>query len=153
MGWFDWWNRRDERHIFRFRDGETERAVDPLATWLRMIDHPTIDYGPVIQSHMREPMLADTLEQIIKLARDTFELKPFTQGGSTDSEAYETFAKFWAYLEGSKKNIERPLRRRHFSELLSSAPSTTNSDSASSSTSSEHAPAGEPTSPSASAGP
>ena len=101
------------REIFRYHDGEKDRAIDPIAAHRKLGLHNSFKLDS-------DPGLIDAgdLEaqaRLLVAMRDVFGLKEWTedadgtQHGATDSETVSLFVAFMEYLADLKKSISQTL--------------------------------------------
>jgi hypothetical protein len=123
------WRRR--RNIFRYNDGRRVRSADPIAVAIALHEHKTF-----LPRHLGEATDGDPEAMIIvaRAACDVFGVTPLAANGKTGltaAECLELMQAFDAYLFALKKNIERSLTKRGYTESMSQGSSepTTNGTS------------------------
>jgi hypothetical protein len=123
------WRRR--RNIFRFNDGRSVRAADPIAVAIALHEHKTF-----LPRHLGEAVDGDAEAQMIvaETACEVFNVLPLAANGKsglTVSELLELMLAFDAYLWSLKKSTERLLIKRGYTESTSpqSSEPTTNDTS------------------------
>lgn len=93
-----------ERRIYRYFDGEKDVAVDPMPLWKRLMEHGT-DLSiklRVAYSESKANVQAHT--DLVKKIREVFVLKPFEEGGLTESETVNLLHHFLTFVGVIKKN-------------------------------------------------
>lgn len=95
------------REIFRYWDGQKERAIDPFVAWKAIQDDP--EY--LSRKHDAAIDRGDLEAQGIAVAcvQKAFHVKPLADGGLTHAEALGLLLAFYVYLDALKKNTEPPV--------------------------------------------
>jgi len=98
-----------ERQIFRYFDGTKFRAVDPIATFYKILEHDK--YVPKIHGPLVDEGDVNATRIVCDAIRKAFDVTEWSEanGGLTVSETLTLYADFCDYLEGLKKNIEETL--------------------------------------------
>lgn len=115
-------SRRPTRAIFRFWDGQRDRAADPLEI-LRALENDSLVNLEVESAFMLAGDAEATLKTV-QLVRRAFGVKDFTQGGLLEAECLDLIENFYDFLSSLKKNTS--------ASPISSPPTETESSSASS---------------------
>lgn len=109
MSWilnmFRRWAYNRRRNIYRFFDGQTMRAVDPLRLYREILMHE--DYRADDWSMSRIENRAVKLSAIARLAtvwRDVTDSDTAEDGGLSDAECYALIGEFVQYSDDQKKN-------------------------------------------------
>jgi hypothetical protein len=120
------WRRR--RNIFRFNDGQSVRAADPIAVAIALHEHKTF-----LPRHLGEAVDGDAeaMAFVANAACDIFGVTHLAADGNsglTFAELLELMLGFDGYMELLKKSTERSLTKRGYTESMSSKSSepTTN---------------------------
>lgn len=104
-----------DRLIFKFFDGERERAVDPLAA-LRRLRATGCDINAqltLLNDAPDESIREEAWLSLVNATREVFDLKPlrddFTGGGGicrglTEQETFDVFDRFGEFIDALKKN-------------------------------------------------
>ncbi len=102
------------RNIFHYHDGDRSRRADPFVI-SQLLDTKYPKYADLLLTlsekdseypvgPMRDAFKVrqkEAVVELIKIARDVFELKPITDtGGCTDAEAVKTVTAFFLFMEG-----------------------------------------------------
>lgn len=146
QGLVNWFRRKrgeNERTIFRYSDGRSNRAIDPMTAYRLLATHPTFIWRDHPRRLERDQ---EALQITLQAVRDTFGVSPLSTDGRSGLSEEETLGlllKFSVYLETVKKNgnhllILPPPTARTSSPKISSP--ITKSDSVSGSTSPEQKP-------------
>lgn len=137
-----------ERQIYRYHDGSSVRAVDPLAIVQKLNDAT----GHALNADLKLASISDAMcakeaddatGRLIHAARQAFDLKPFsesadgTQAGLTDAEAFKLLVHFVSFVGGLQKAAVPFLNSPEPSEPADSENSLTDSSSECGSTESE----------------
>lgn len=104
-----------DRQIFKFFDGERERAVDPLVIMRRMrATGCDFQAEHAFLNQTEQPELAEAAwSTLVAMARDVFGLKPLSDDcqagggicrGLTEQESFDVFDRFGEFIDGLKKN-------------------------------------------------
>lgn len=113
--------RQTDRGIFRFWDGQQDRAVDPFEI-LRAIEN-----DPEFSLERDGALLVvgddDSIQKTVRCVRRAFQVKEFSQGGLLEAECLELIERFYEFLSSLKKNIS--------ASPISSRPTATESSAAS----------------------
>ena len=143
--WLGWESRPAEagvyapkdRLIYHYCNGERVVAADPSVLYRRLMD-----IGPELNADIAlagSPSKAarDAVGKAEWKLRQLFELKPFSEGGLGEVEAYELLDHFLGYCTSVKKNLAKlPIYCKN-TPAIPSAAEATSSSSASGSTASE----------------
>ena len=113
MGLLNWWRKRQrqsQRMIFRYHNGLSVIAADPLVIWRRIINNPglQLDRCAAYINAGKEPESTE----IVRSLCDIFGLRRYEPGtglGLTDLELVDVLGDFVAYMDVVKKNISRGL--------------------------------------------
>lgn len=129
-----------ERYIFRYHDGLTDKAADPMAAWLALEGHP--EFVPDRDIERLAKGDATAIPPTVAAAREAFTLPILADGGLTDLECLELLTRFYEFLGELKKNTGLFLTSLRSTEPASSAagstvPTATNTSSDSGSIASE----------------
>lgn len=92
------------RYIYGYFDGKDVVMADPMVLYKKVMAR-----GPDIAVHMkvaasRSKDAAKAHESMLRNIREVFVIKPFDEGGLTESETVELLEHFMAYCEDVKKN-------------------------------------------------
>jgi hypothetical protein len=98
-----------EREIFKYHDGERERAADPVAIMRAMANHPTLDLQQNVQEMQAEDLKVQTSATVVAVnaTREIFGVKPWSEenpDGLTEMETLDLLAEFVNYSAELKKN-------------------------------------------------
>jgi hypothetical protein len=96
-------SRNTNRAIFRFWDGQQDRAADPFEV-LRAIEN-----DPEFSLERDGALLIigddDSIQKTVRCVRRAFQVKEFSQGGLLEAECLELIERFYEFLSSLKKNI------------------------------------------------
>lgn len=114
MGIFNWFrgnNPAAEKapRFFEFMQGAKRRQVDPLSTWLKLLEHPTLNLDHFLKDFQAGDHRAWV--QGVAVAREVFGLPTASvenPGGATDQEAFATLVEFIVFALDQKKSIDTP---------------------------------------------
>lgn len=105
-------NRKENRDIYEYWDGEKDRTADPLVLWHNLFSDEEVDLISDLQKAAEGQMEAH--ERISELVRKTFSVKPYEEGGLTRIELHALAQDFLlVYCEELKKKrgpMPLPLR-------------------------------------------
>jgi hypothetical protein len=135
------WLEKHERHIFRFWDGRTERAVDPMLAFRGLATHPR--YNPEVHPPLVDVGDHDALDAMLQAARDVFGVKAYdgaTGEGLTENETIDLMVSFAQFVGGVKKKPNPSPTSLPSTDPPGSADSPTSSNSECGSVSREPAP-------------
>lgn len=128
-----------ERDIFRFHDGQRQRAIDPMKVWFAMWSEEDIDLGRLLD-RMAENEL-EAVKELLPIARKWFGIQEFNEddeSGMTDLEFCPILNSWFDYLfDLKKKRGQLPIPFRLLQQQPPGSPSVTKKDLDSSSTPSE----------------
>lgn len=96
-----------ERKIYTYWDGEKEVKADPLILYKEVSSNwasISVDIS-VARSPMKGNVTAHN--NLVKVLRRIFSIKPFEEGGLTEQELFDLFDHFLIYSEVIKKNSNR----------------------------------------------
>lgn len=128
-----------ERDIFRFHDGQRQRAVDPMKVWFAMWSEEDIDLGRLLD-RMAENEL-EAVKELLPIARKWFGIQEFNEddeSGMTDLEFCPILNSWFDYLfDLKKKRGQLPIPFRLLQQQPPGSPSATKRSLDSSSTPSE----------------
>lgn len=102
-------NRIKEREIFRYHDGERDRAADPIVVFRKMAEHPEFKLEQhIAELQIEDPKIQNEASRIaVAATREIFGLNPWTEDnetGLTEMETLEVLSQFIVYVEQLKKN-------------------------------------------------
>lgn len=98
------WRKKKTRGIFKFWDGERDRAEDPILLQRTLYDHELYSDAKAKIVDKDDKFGREAYSDVLKAIRDTFSVKPLADGGLTEQESWMVFGDFIEFLEGLKKN-------------------------------------------------
>lgn len=106
FNWIRRWYRNRNRAIFRYWDGQRWRAADPIEIYRGIKQHPEFNID-------RHPQLHDAGDDdatriCLQATRDVFGVKPFAEGGLTETETIEVLGTYFDWIQRVKKNGSGP---------------------------------------------
>lgn len=106
--WFEKQPRDDyytpaERNIYRYYNGQSEVAADPMVLYKRLsrVGKALAIDLKVANAPVKDATLAH--ERAMQSIREIFDLKPYAEGGLTETEALQLLDHFWFYCDSIKK--------------------------------------------------
>lgn len=93
-----------ERLIYHYWDGQRMVSVDPMELFKKLIDVAPKVYvdAKVVKFGMKDAPAKQ--KELIESVRGMFGIKPYDQGGLTETESMELFYHFLEFTERIKKN-------------------------------------------------
>lgn len=93
-----------ERLLYEFWDGEKHVKADPMVLWNALMEvWPDLIVDMKLANSQHSQATKGWHAQIIKV-RKVFSIKPFEEGGLTETESMAILYDFWAWCEELKKN-------------------------------------------------
>lgn len=136
FGWFKRWRMNRGRAIFRFWDGQRDRAADPLVVFRALLEHPEFDWEktPLLLEIDDPKISGDALRVTADAVRKAFGVRDLLDGGLTEGECTQLLIQFTAYIGALKKSTSSPPTSPDATEPKPSERSTTKPSSDSGST-------------------
>lgn len=99
-----------DRKIFRYFDGQRQRAADPLEILRKLRQHPCdIDKAETLRRETTDETLHDEAwRELVSAARDVFDINPLDPDGHglTEQESYDVLDQFGEFLDSLKKSTD-----------------------------------------------
>lgn len=129
---------RHEQLCYSYWDGEKDVKADPMVLWLALMDvWPDLLVDMKLANSPHSKASLGWKGQVEK-ARKVFSIKPFAEGGLTETGSMDVLYDYWGWCEDLKKNYPQiptsPEATSPTSESTSAASPPTESTSASIST-------------------